>query len=65
MLKYSLFFNKKFCLYLYIFFFLRLSPDRLKTCKKVFYDLYDNYSNPLNYVSVLLLVLIYYKHILL
>ncbi|KAL4143321.1 hypothetical protein QTP88_005667 [Uroleucon formosanum] len=27
----------------------RLSPDRLKTCKKVFYDLYDNYSNPLNY----------------
>ncbi|CAH1712108.1 unnamed protein product [Aphis gossypii] len=27
----------------------RLSPDRLKTCKKVFYDLYDSYSNLLNY----------------
>ncbi|CAI6364856.1 unnamed protein product [Macrosiphum euphorbiae] len=27
----------------------RLSPGRLKTCKKVFYDLYGNYSNPLNY----------------
>uniref|UniRef100_A0A2S2NBB1 C2H2-type domain-containing protein n=1 Tax=Schizaphis graminum TaxID=13262 RepID=A0A2S2NBB1_SCHGA len=27
----------------------RLSPDRLKTCRKVFYDLYDSYSSPLNY----------------
>ncbi|XP_025194219.1 protein PF14_0175-like, partial [Melanaphis sacchari] len=27
----------------------RLSPDRLKICKKVFHDLYDRYSSQLNY----------------